>query len=134
MPELLPLCDSGALAERGRAVVWEVQQWGRPVRAFALRIDGHVVGYLNRCVHVPTEMDWQEGEFLDGERRWIVCALHGAHYDPASGQCIAGPGCGGRLTALACVERDGRVWWQPTEHIRPVERDAAPTGEPHGQS
>lgn len=132
-PELQPLCDSGALAERGKAVVWDVMQWGRPARAFALRIDGRVVGYLNRCVHVPTEMDWQEGEFLDMDRRWILCSIHGAHYDPANGQCVGGP-CGrGRLTPLACHEQDGQVWWQPTDDIRPVEFDEAPPGESHGQ-
>lgn len=132
-PERHPLCESAALAERGKAVVWDVMQWGRPARAFALRIDGRVVGYLNRCVHVPTEMDWQEGEFLDMDRRWILCSIHGAHYDPANGQCVGGP-CGrGKLTPVACHEQDGRVWWQPTDDIRPVDFDEAPPGESHGQ-
>ena len=36
----------------------------QPARAFALRFDGRVVAYLNRCAHVPTEMDWQPGQFL----------------------------------------------------------------------
>ena len=132
-PERHPLCESAALAERGKAVVWDVMQWGRPARAFALRIDGRVVGYLNRCVHVPTEMDWQEGEFLDMDRRWILCSIHGAHYDPANGQCVGGP-CGrGKLTPVACYEQDGQVWWQPTDDIRPVEFDEGPSGDPHGQ-
>jgi nitrite reductase/ring-hydroxylating ferredoxin subunit len=132
-PELHPICDSAALAERGKAVVWDVMQWGRPARAFALRIDGRVVGYLNRCVHVPTEMDWQEGEFLDMDRRWILCSIHGAHYEPANGQCVGGP-CGrGKLTPVACHEQDGQVWWQPTDDIRPVDFDEAPPGDPHGQ-
>ena len=132
-PERHPLCESAALAERGQAVVWDVTQWGRPARAFALRIDGRVVGYLNRCVHVPTEMDWQEGEFLDMDRRWILCSIHGAHYDPANGQCVGGP-CGrGKLTPVACHEQDGQVWWQPTDDIRPVEFDEGPSGDPHGQ-
>ena len=132
-PERHPLCESAALAERGKAVVWDVMQWGRPARAFALRIDGRVVGYLNRCVHVPTEMDWQEGEFLDMDRRWILCSIHGAHYDPANGQCVGGP-CGrGKLTPVTCHEQDGQVWWQPTDDIRPVDFDEAPPGESHGQ-
>ncbi len=63
----LPLCASEALAERGRAWVWDVLEYGRPARAFALRFDGIVVAYLNRCTHVPTEMDWQPGEFLDAD-------------------------------------------------------------------
>jgi len=125
MPECRPepLCASDALAERGRAVVWDVLQWGQPVRAFALRIDGRVVAYLNRCAHVAAEMDWQEGEFLDPDRRWIVCSIHGAHYEPETGRCAAGP-CGrGRLTAIATEERAGRVWWVPTAEIRPVAFD-----------
>jgi nitrite reductase/ring-hydroxylating ferredoxin subunit len=118
-----PLCAADALAERGRAVSWEVVQWGRPVRAFALRYDGRVVAYLNRCVHVPTEMDWQEGEFLDMDRRWIVCSIHGASYEPDTGRCAAGP-CGrGQLTPILTEERDGQVYWYPSQDIRPVAID-----------
>ncbi|MDE2564538.1 MAG: Rieske 2Fe-2S domain-containing protein [Burkholderiales bacterium] len=121
-----PLCPSQALAERGRAWVWEVRQYGQPVRAFALRFDGRVHAYLNRCAHVPTEMDWQPGEFLDADRRWILCSIHGATYEPTSGRCIAGP-CGrGRLTPLAIEERDGMVLWRPTRDIRPLGSEPAP--------
>lgn len=142
-PPVEPICASDALAERGKAVVWDVVQWGRPARAFALRYEGRVVSYLNRCVHVPTEMDWQEGEFLDMDRRWILCSIHGAHYEPETGRCAAGP-CGrGQLTPIATVERDGQVWWQPTADIRPVAfdepgpapdtaPDSAPDGAPDG--
>jgi nitrite reductase/ring-hydroxylating ferredoxin subunit len=117
------LCASVELEERGRALVWDVLQYGQPVRAFAMRFDGRVVAYLNRCVHVPTEMDWQEGEFLDMDRRWIVCSIHGATYEPADGRCVGGP-CGrGRLTMLHTEEADGRVYWYPSPDIRPVAFD-----------
>lgn len=116
----LPLCRSEALAERGRAHVWDVLVRGRPERAFALRIDGRPVAYLNRCAHVSAEMDWNPGDFLDGERRYIVCALHGAHYEPATGRCAGGPCGGGRLVALAVAERDGEVRWYPSTDIRPA--------------
>jgi len=118
------LCDSAALAERGAALVFDVLHFGSRARAFALRFDGRVVAYLNRCVHVPTEMDWQPGEFLDSERRWILCSIHGAAYEPANGRCVGGP-CGrGRLTALKVEERPDGVYWYPSRDIRPV--DAAP--------
>ncbi|MDE2082937.1 MAG: Rieske 2Fe-2S domain-containing protein [Burkholderiales bacterium] len=120
-----PLCRSQDLVERGRAWVWSVLQYGQPVRAFALRFDGRVHAYLNRCAHVPTEMDWQPGEFLDSDRRWILCSIHGATYDPASGRCVGGP-CGrGRLTPIATEERDGAVLWQPTRDIRPAAAGSA---------
>lgn len=118
------LCASSELEERGRALVFDVLQYGQPVRAFALRFDGRVVAYLNRCVHVPAEMDWQPGEFLDSDKRFILCSTHGAAYEPEDGRCVAGP-CGrGRLTAVEVAERDGQVYWYPSRDIRPVPFDA----------
>ena len=117
------VCASGDLVVRGQAWVWDVQEYGRPARAFALHFQGRVVAYMNRCAHVPTEMDWQPGEFLDADRRWILCSIHGAAYEPADGRCVAGP-CGrGRLTALQVMERDGEVYWYPSRDIRPVAFD-----------
>ena len=123
-PQPEPLCTSADLPERGRAWVWDVTQYGRPARAFAMRFDGAVVAYLNRCVHVPTEMDWQPGEFLDMDKRWILCSIHGASYEPADGRCVGGP-CGkGRLTPVSVQEQDGQVTWYPSRDIRPVAFDA----------
>ena len=76
------LCASVELADGGQALVFDVLQYGQPIRAFALRFEGQVVAYLNRCVHVPTEMDWQPGEFLDSDKRFILCSTHGAAYEP----------------------------------------------------
>lgn len=88
--------------------------------AFALRFDGRVVAYLNRCLHVPVEMDWQPGEFLDSGRQVIICAVHGAAYEPLGGRCVGGP-CGrGRLTPIEVEERDGQVYWYPSRDISPV--------------
>ena len=120
-PELL--CASGDLVERGRAWIWDLQQYGQPVRAFAMRFEGRVVAYLNRCVHVPTEMDWQSGEFLDMDKRWILCSMHGAACEPADGRCVGGP-CGrGRLTPVSVHEADGQVYWYPSRDLRPVPFD-----------
>lgn len=118
------LCASGELIESGKALVFDVVQYRLPIRAFALRYHGRVVAYLNRCVHVPTEMDWQAGEFLDSDKRFILCSTHGAAYEPLDGRCVAGP-CGrGRLTPLEVLERDGKVYWYPSRDIQPVDFDA----------
>ena len=123
-PELL--CRSDELAERGRAWIWDLLQYGRPVRAFAMRFEGRVVAYLNRCVHVPTEMDWQSGEFLDMDKRWILCSIHGAMYEPADGRCVGGP-CGrGKLTPIRVEEEAGQVYWYPSRDIQPVAFDDPP--------
>ena len=117
------LCASADLQERGKAVVFDVLLWRRPERAFALRFDGRVVAYMNRCAHVPTELDWQPGEFLDLDRRWIICSIHGATYEPSTGECIYGPCRGGRLMPLEVAERDGQVYWYPRADIQPVAFD-----------
>ena len=121
------LCASDELADKGRAIVFDVLHFREPARAFALRFDHRVVAYLNRCVHVPTELDWQPGEFLDADRAFIICAIHGATYAPQTGHCVGGPCGSGRLTRLATAEHDGVVWWQPTRDTRPaLPTDAAP--------
>ena len=112
------LCPSAALVERGKAVLFDVRLWGQPARAFALRFGGKLVAYVNRCAHVPVEMDWQPGEFLDHDKRWIVCAIHGATYEPADGRCVGGP-CGrSRLVAVQIDEQDGQACWYPSPDVR----------------
>ena len=114
------LCASSELEERGRDFVFDVMHFRQPARAFVLRFDGRAVAYLNRCAHVPTEMDWQPGEFLDMDKAWILCSIHGAAYDPLNGRCVAGP-CGrGHLTALEVREEGGQVYWYPSRDTRPV--------------
>ncbi|MFY7864441.1 Rieske (2Fe-2S) protein [Roseateles sp.] len=122
-PSPIDLCNSEALIERGRAHTFDVLQFREPARAFALRFEGQVVAYLNRCAHVPTEMDWQEGEFLDGDKRYIMCSIHGAVYDPLTGRCVTGM-CGRMgLTKLEVQEREGRVYWYPSRDTRPAFED-----------
>jgi nitrite reductase/ring-hydroxylating ferredoxin subunit len=122
-PGAVPLCAGSELSEAGRARVFDVLLWKQPARAFALRFEGRVVSYLNRCAHIPTEMDWTPGEFLDADRRFIVCSMHGAVYEPTNGQCIGGP-CGrDRLMAIDVIERDGQVYWYPSADIQPVQPD-----------
>ncbi len=114
------LCEATALVEGGAAHVFELREHGEPVRAFVMRHDGHVVSYVNRCAHVPVEMDWQPGEFLDDTRRWIICSMHGAVYDPANGQCVGGPCHGATLRAVPVSEHKGRIYWYPRDHLAPA--------------
>jgi nitrite reductase/ring-hydroxylating ferredoxin subunit len=117
------LCQSGQLEEKGRALVFDVLHFKEPVTAFVLRFEGRVVAYLNRCAHVPTEMDWQPGEFLDAGREFILCSIHGAAYEPRSGRCAGGP-CGrGHLTRIQVEEVADAVYWYPSSATQPAFAD-----------
>jgi nitrite reductase/ring-hydroxylating ferredoxin subunit len=114
------LCGAAQLEEKGRAFVFDVLHYREPATAFALRFEGRVVAYLNRCAHVPTEMDWQPGEFLDAGREFILCSIHGAAYEPRSGRCAGGP-CGrGRLTPIQVEEVAQTVYWYPSPDTQPA--------------
>ena len=105
------ICESHALADAGRGVRFEVEYFGEPAPAFAIRYRGRVHGYLNRCAHVAMELDWQEGVFFDADGRDLMCATHGATYDAASGRCIGGPCNRTPLVKLKIEERDGLVYF-----------------------
>ena len=55
----IELCRSEALRDSGSAVGFDVCYQGQTCRAFAVRYNGQVYAYLNRCTHVPMEMDWK---------------------------------------------------------------------------
>ena len=116
----IDLCPSEALVDGGRAVAFDVRYCGQICRAFAIRYHGRVHAYLNRCTHVPMEMDYQEGQFFDDTGRWLLCATHGAAYQPDTGACAGGP-CRGGLVKIALSEEGGRVRWHTALHLHTVE-------------
>ena len=116
----VPLCQSTDLVDSGLAVPFDVVYAGATCRAFAVRFDGQVHAYLNRCTHVAMEMDYQPDRFFDETGRWLICATHGAHYAPDTGACQGGP-CRGGLVKVAVSERDGVVHWHTAYNLKPVE-------------
>jgi len=105
------ICASAELADGGLGMGFEVEYFGAPAPAFAVRQDGRVHGYLNRCAHVAMELDWQEGVFFDSDRRHLICSTHGALYEAATGRCLGGPCNRTPLVKLKLEERDGAVYF-----------------------
>lgn len=104
------ICASVDLQNEGPGVRFELIRHDLPVPAFVIRYGGKVHGYINRCGHVPVELDFQPGEFFDHSRLYLICATHGALYDPASGACLGGRCSGRGLVKLDVVEHDGAVY------------------------
>jgi len=117
---LIPLCNSGDLTDGSDAVPFGVVYHGRPCRAFAIRFQGQVHAYLNRCMHVPMEMDMLPNRFFDHSGQWLICATHGATYRPDTGACAGGP-CRGGLIAIDLTELDGQVHWHTDDNLQPIE-------------
>ena len=120
MPEHLPLCISADLQEGGVAVPFDLIYAGQTCRAFAVRFEGQVHAYLNRCTHVAMEMDYQPDRFFDPDGRWLLCATHGATYAPDTGDCVGGP-CRGGLVKITLSENAGVVHWHTAHNLKPLE-------------
>jgi nitrite reductase/ring-hydroxylating ferredoxin subunit len=114
------LCAATAVNEGGRGVRFPVLAAGRPATGFVVRYRGTAYAYLNRCAHIPIELDWAEGEFFESSGTFLMCATHGAIYMPESGFCAGGPCRGGRLHPIAVLEREQQLYWLPTDYITPV--------------
>ncbi len=117
---VLDLCASEALVDSGAAVPFDVLYQGQSCRAFSIRFQGQAHAYLNRCGHVPMEMDYVDGQFFDSSGQWLMCATHGATYAPQSGTCVAGP-CRRGLVKVEVSEEAGRVRWHTSSEIQPLQ-------------
>jgi nitrite reductase/ring-hydroxylating ferredoxin subunit len=120
MAALIPLCNTRDLTDGGDAVPFDVVYAGQTCRAFAIRYRGRAHAYLNRCRHVAMEMDFQPNRFFDDTGQWLLCATHGAAYQPDTGACAGGP-CRGGLIAIALSEEGGVVHWHTEYNLQPFE-------------
>ncbi|GAA5078439.1 Rieske (2Fe-2S) protein [Lysobacter panacisoli] len=70
----------------------------------------HVRAWLNICPHAGRRLDWAPGQFLKSKEGLLVCAAHGASFELAQGECVAGPCRGESLRTVVVNVRDGAVW------------------------
>jgi nitrite reductase/ring-hydroxylating ferredoxin subunit len=116
-PHRWRICQSDELTDRGLGKRFQAEWRGVPARGFVVRWGGRVYGYLNECAHIPVELDFNEGDFFDISRSYLICATHGAYYRPDTGVCLGGPCKGARLTKLSVIEEDGEVYFVPGETV-----------------
>lgn len=106
-PSIFAICGLDDIPNR-RAMPFVLAQRGpdgevKPWPIVVLRWGKNVRAYENRCPHQGTNLDWEKGEFLDGDGTRIQCGKHGALFDLGSGECVEGPCLGARLTAIDVV-------------------------------
>ncbi len=114
------ICSSDQVLEGGKGVRFPLTAQGEDCMAFVVRYEQKARAYLNRCAHVPMELDWNQGEFFDSTGSYLMCATHGALYEPASGRCAGGPCRGGKLLPVSVIEQDQQIFWVPDNDLRPA--------------
>ncbi|MEH6577422.1 MAG: Rieske (2Fe-2S) protein [Amphritea sp.] len=69
-------------------------------KLFAVRQEGEIYLYENRCPHRGIPLEWMPDTFLDADKQFIQCSTHGALFKIDSGLCIAGPCNGDNLRPI----------------------------------
>lgn len=82
---------------------------GKTVEAFLVNYEGQLFAYLNRCRHIPLSLDWVDNHFFSEDKRYLVCANHGATYEPSTGECVWGPCYGAFLKTVPLQIEGGEV-------------------------
>ena len=76
---------------------------------FAVRRGETAMIYVNACPHLGVPLDWAPDRFLSSDGTRIICSMHGAEFDIATGLCTAGPCRGDSLEAVAFTLADGEI-------------------------
>jgi nitrite reductase/ring-hydroxylating ferredoxin subunit len=100
---------SADLVDGGSGVRFEVEGPSGRFPAFAIRWQRRVHAYVNVCPHQGSELDWLPGAFFDIGSNHVICATHGALFEPDSGRCVGGPCKGEALMRVQVEETDGDV-------------------------
>ncbi len=105
------VCKSSDLESGGMGYRFSVKaKNNEDLPAFVIRFEEVVHGYINRCAHLPVQLDWREGAFFTYDKDLLICSTHGAIYEPDTGLCVGGPCKGASLQKLQITEREGAVY------------------------
>ncbi|MBI2962262.1 MAG: Rieske 2Fe-2S domain-containing protein [Deltaproteobacteria bacterium] len=94
----------------GKSKKFVLSVGGREVECFVVHWGGGHYAYVNKCRHIAMSLDWVENRFFDEDGRYVLCATHGALFEPTSGECVAGPPFGKRLIAVPLEVRGDEIY------------------------
>ncbi len=105
----LATIDISGLDSDGDTVAFDyIDAFDRPQQGFAIHWKDKWYAYQNLCPHWSTPLDEHGDELFDASSGVLVCATHGAMFEPHSGECISGPCMGESLRALRVKRVDDR--------------------------
>ena len=100
--------DASALTDEGDTLAFDYTgPLGQPAQGVLLRWRGQLRAYRNLCPHWSVAFDHQ-GKFFDDAGHELMCHVHGATFDPATGRCTFGPPQGASLEAFDVEPIEGQ--------------------------
>ena len=80
-----------------------------PLRGFLVRVGEAVHAFVNRCPHAGRQLNFLPDRFLNPDGSLIQCVAHGALFEKATGECVAGPCAGEHLRRIPVRIEAGAV-------------------------
>lgn len=108
MPDQV-LCDLSDLDATGAKGPIHVLRDGRKESVFVVRQDQLIRAWVNSCPHAFAPLEMEPDRFLDLTGTYVLCSMHGAHFDISTGTCAMGPCKGRRLTAFPVRIHNGKI-------------------------
>jgi nitrite reductase/ring-hydroxylating ferredoxin subunit len=96
--------------QHGQSKKFSLRRGGRDVSALLINFEGQHFAYINRCPHTGITLDWVDNKFFSSDERYLMCATHGAVFQPPTGECIWGPCLGLSLQSVPIEIYDGKVY------------------------
>ena len=87
----------------------------RQIEALLVNYQGEFFAFTNRCPHVGITLDWVDNQFFSVDRRYLMCANHGAVFEPQTGECIWGPCVGLSLQSIALEIKNNKIFVRPAD-------------------
>ena len=98
-------CAADALPP-GQTARFQLERDGKTVAGFIVNHERRHYAYVNCCPHAGTPLDWWPNEFFTDDGRLLICATHGALFEPDGGRCAGGP-CGAAALWPLAVRIEG---------------------------
>lgn len=76
----------------------------------AVKFDGNISVYINRCPHLGVPLNWEPDDFMDADGDLLRCSTHGALFLIDSGECVSGPCTGQSLQAAPFQIKNNKIY------------------------
>ena len=96
--------------EHGKSKKFTLRRGQREIEALLVNFKGKHFAYINRCPHTGITLDWVNNQFFSSDNRYLMCATHGAVFEPPTGECIWGPCVGLSLQSVPVEIEEGRIY------------------------
>ena len=77
---------------------------------FVVKNNKEIFVYKNSCPHTLGPLDWMPDNFLNEDKKYIMCVNHGALFQINDGLCVYGPCKKQSLHNLPFVMENGEIF------------------------